>query len=70
MRVVFALMEKEKMATNTANTATASTIHEEIQDLEIFLHTKPATPKLRAQVQQDIIQLKRRLNRINYEASI
>jgi hypothetical protein len=58
------------METNTASTATASTIHEEIQDLEIFLHNKPATPKLRAQVQQDINNLKRRLNRINYEASL
>lgn len=58
------------MGTNTANTATASTIHREILKEEQLMKNDELSFDLRIKAQNNVVKLKRELNRINYEASL
>ena len=58
------------METNTVNTATASTIHKEILLEEKLIKDNGLSFDLRIKAQNNVVKLKRELNRINYEASL
>jgi len=58
------------METNTANIATASTIHKEILREQKLIKDNNLSFDVRIKAQNNVVKLKRELNRINYEASL
>ena len=58
------------MATLTASTDTASTIHKQIKANELARDGIKHSPELYAHYTKQIKALRRKLNRVNYEASL
>ena len=63
-------MEKEQMVILTANRDTALTIHKQIVIRENYLLTLDLFDHRRKGIEKEIKNLRRKLNRINYEASL
>lgn len=58
------------MATHIAATDTATTIHKQIEIRQNYLLAIPLLDMKRFAIEKEIKELKRELNRINYEVSL